>query len=59
MDEKPKRKSHLTPDEKLRVAHAHLVNGVNQHDLAALMNVNPGRIAEAITAVRAACGFEK
>ena len=47
-------KTALTPDEKLRVASAHLLSGVDQHVLASIFGVNPGRIAEAVTAVRAA-----
>lgn len=48
------RKTALTPQEKLRVAVAHLCEGVDQHVLAALMGVNQGRINEAVTAVRRA-----
>ena len=47
-------KTALTPDEKLRAAFAHLINGVDQHILASIFGVNPGRVAEAITAVRLA-----
>ena len=45
-------KSGLTPQEVLRVAHAHLVNGLDQHHLASLMGVNQGRISEAVQAVQ-------
>jgi transposase-like protein len=51
------KKTNLTPEEKLRVAHAYLINGVEQHHIASLFGVNQGRIAEAINAVRIACGF--
>jgi transposase-like protein len=52
-------KANLTPDEKLRAAHAHIVQGVDQHIIASLFGVNPGRVNEAIKAIRAACGFTK
>lgn len=45
-------KTALTPAEKLRVAVAVLVDGFDQHKVAALMGVNPGRVAEAVVAVR-------
>ena len=51
------KKSHLTPDEKLRAAYAHLINGVDQHHIAALFGVNAGRVNEAIQDVRKACGY--
>jgi hypothetical protein len=44
-------KTALTPDEVLRVAFAHLLYGVDQHALAMLFTVNPGRIAEAVKAI--------
>lgn len=47
-------KTHLTPDEKLRAAHAHLINGVDQHVIALLFGVNAGRVNEAIMVIRAA-----
>ena len=47
-------KTALTPAEKLRVAVAVLVDCFDQHKVAALMGVNPGRVAEAIAAVRKA-----
>lgn len=47
-------KAALTPAEKLRVAVAVLVEGWDQHRVAALMGVNPGRINEAVMAVRKA-----
>lgn len=45
------RKAALEPDEVLRVAYAHLVNNVDQHVLASLMGVNPGRVNEACKAI--------
>jgi hypothetical protein len=47
-------KTHLTPDEKLRAAYAHLINGVDQHVIASLFGVNAGRVNEAIMVIRAA-----
>lgn len=47
-------KSCLTPREKLKVAYAYEIMGIAQHDLAALFEVNQGRVAEAIKAVMAA-----
>ena len=44
----------LTPQEKLRVAVAVLIDGFDQHRVAALMGVNPGRVNEAVTAIRQA-----
>jgi hypothetical protein len=41
------RKASLTPDEVLRVAYAHIIHGVDQHVLASLMAVYPGRTAVA------------
>jgi hypothetical protein len=45
-------KTALTPQEKLRVAVAVLIEGVPQHVVAALMGVNPARINEAVTVIR-------
>lgn len=47
-------KTFLTPSEKLRVANAHLVDGVSQEVIARLMGVNAGRVNEAVQAVRMA-----
>jgi DNA-binding transcriptional regulator YdaS (Cro superfamily) len=44
----------LLPGEKLRVAVAVLLDGFDQHKVAALMGVNPGRVNEAVQAVRRA-----
>jgi predicted transcriptional regulator len=41
----------LTPEQVLRVAVAHLQNGIDQHHLAQLMGVNQGRINEAVKAL--------
>lgn len=48
------KKASLTADEKLRAAHAHLINKIGQHHIAALYGVNPGRVNEAIMAVKMA-----
>jgi hypothetical protein len=50
-------KSDLTHDEKLRAAHANLINGVAQHHIAALYGVNQGRVSEAVALVAKACGY--
>jgi DNA-binding transcriptional regulator YdaS (Cro superfamily) len=47
-------KTTLTPGERLRVAVAVLLDGFDQHKVAALMGVNPGRVNEAVQAVRRA-----
>ena len=52
-------KTELTPEEKLRAAHAHIINGVDQHVIASLFAVNPGRVNEAIMAVRRAIDMSK
>ena len=46
------RKTALTPQEVLMVAHAHLIGGVEQHTLAAMFSINAARIAEAIVVMR-------
>lgn len=50
-------KTDLTPDEKLRVGFAYLILGVASHHLAAMYGVNPGRIAGAVSEIRAAIGW--
>ena len=52
-------KASLTPREKLKVAHAHLIFGVSQHTLAGLFEVNPGRISEAIMDVKSVLDWQK
>jgi hypothetical protein len=47
-------KTSLTPAEQLRVAVAVIVDGIDQHKVAALMGVNPGRVANAVTTARKA-----
>ena len=47
----------LTPEQKIRAAVAVLCDGVDQHVIAALFGVNPGRINEAAQAGRRAFGF--
>jgi hypothetical protein len=56
MKDKPcaEHKTSLTPAEKLRVAVAVLLDGVDQHRVAALLGVNQGRVNEAVAAVRQA-----
>ena len=56
MKDKPyvEHKAALTPAEKLRVAVAVLIDGFDQHKVAALMGVNMGRVNEAVVAVRQA-----
>lgn len=49
-------KTSLTPGEKIRVAHACLVWGWDDHKVAYLMNVNPARVSEAVTSIRASLG---
>lgn len=49
-DERHMRTS-LTFEEKITVAWAHYVRGIAQQDLAALYNINQGRISEACKAV--------
>jgi len=45
-------KSALTIREKIKVVYAYEIMGIAQHDLAALFEVNQGRVAEAIRTVR-------
>lgn len=49
----------LSADQVLRVATAHLQNGVDQHHLASLMGVNQGRINEAVKAIEWAANNHK
>jgi len=46
------KKTDLTPDEKIRIAMGYEVYGIEQHALAALFAVNPGRVADAIAEIR-------
>lgn len=55
-DEKPKA---LDFDQKISVAWAYFVQGVDQSTLAALYGVNQGRVAEACKAVRLALEPDK
>jgi hypothetical protein len=50
-------KTELTYDEKLKAAHAYLINGIPQHHIASMYGVNPGRVSEAVAAVSTALGF--
>lgn len=47
----------LTPQQRIRASVAVLCDGVDQHVVANIFGVNPGRIAEAVIAARAAFGF--
>lgn len=42
---------HLKPHDKIRVAFGHYCLGIDQHDLAALFGVNPGRVSEACASI--------
>jgi DNA-directed RNA polymerase specialized sigma24 family protein len=44
----------LTPAQKLRAAVAVLLDGMDQHKVAAMFGVNPGRVNKAVSAVREA-----
>ena len=44
-------KTDLTPQERITVAYLHYVRGIMQEDLAAVFDVNSGRISEACTAI--------
>jgi len=48
----------LTPRDKLRVAYFHEIEGLAQETLASLFLVNTGRVAEACSVVRKACGLD-
>ena len=43
---------HLTPEDKLRIAVAVLIHGVDQHHVAALFDINQGRVSEITSEVR-------
>jgi DNA-binding MarR family transcriptional regulator len=47
-------RTYLTFEEKIIVAWAYYVRGITQQDLAALFNINQGRISEACKAVERA-----
>jgi len=53
------RKTDLTPQEVVMVAHAHLICGVDQHMLASMYGINAGRIAEACVVMRMAAENHK
>lgn len=44
----------LSPEDKVKVAYFYLVKKIPQSDLADLMDVNSGRISEAVKTVREA-----
>jgi len=50
-------KTNLTPEEKLRAACAHLLDGIDQHKIAFIYGVNAGRVSEAVTQVKMTLGF--
>lgn len=52
-------KTDLTPEEKLRVAHAVLINGLAQHHVASLFAINQGRVNEAVTLIKDALGWKE
>jgi hypothetical protein len=45
-------RTYLTFEEKIIVAWAYYVRGITQQDLAALFNINHGRVSEACKAVK-------
>ena len=47
-------KGFLTFDEKIRIAHAYFVHGVDQHILASIFAVNPGRVGEVVSSIKKA-----
>ena len=47
-------KTSLTFEEKVTAAWAYHVKGIDQHTLASIYSVNPGRISEACTSVEKA-----
>ena len=49
----------LTFEEKITVAWAYHVRGISQQDLAAIFNINSGRISEACKTVERALKEEK
>jgi hypothetical protein len=52
-------KTALTFKEKVTVAWGYHVRGIDQHTLASIYSVNPGRISEACTSVEKALSDEK
>lgn len=52
-------KTALTFEEKVTAAWAYHVKGIDQHTLASIYSVNPGRISEACTSVEKALEDEK
>lgn len=52
-------KTSLTPREKIKAAYAYEIMGIAQHDIAALFEVNQGRVADAIKAILYAAGIEQ
>jgi len=52
-------KTALTFEEKVTVAWAYHVRGIDQHTLSAMYSVNPGRISEACKAVETVLNDDK
>lgn len=50
-------KASLSPEEKLKAAYLHEIAGLDYQTLTIIFGVNPGRIADAISAVREAIGL--
>lgn len=50
---------HLSNEQILRAAVGHILDGIDQHKLAAVMGVNQGRINEAVKAVEWAIANHK
>ena len=49
----------LTPIERIKVAFMHYVRNISQDDLAAMMDVNQGRVNEACLAIKKAADAPK
>lgn len=50
-------KASLSPEEKLKAAYLYEIAGLDYQTLTIIFGVNPGRIADAIKAVREAIGL--
>lgn len=57
MKTKPPNKTALTPEEKLMACVAVLIYGIDQHVVAALQQINIGRVNEAVMDGRRTFGF--
>lgn len=47
-------KGALTFEERIIAAYLHFVKGIEQNDIAVAFRVNPGRVAEAVNAIKLA-----